>query len=66
MKAKKMIKRLCIKFKTYDETKLSEVEPEWKNTLVSGNADDKKNLHPGDHKYVFQPIYLNILNKFYT
>ena len=24
-----------------------------KNTLVSGNVCDKKNLHPGDHKLFF-------------
>ena len=24
-----------------------------KNTLVSGNADDEKNLHPGGRKFIF-------------
>ena len=24
-----------------------------KNTLVSGNAGDEKNLHPGDRKFIF-------------
>ena len=24
-----------------------------KNALVSGNADDEKNLHPGGHKFIF-------------
>ena len=24
-----------------------------KNMLVSGNAGDKKNLHPGSHKFIF-------------
>ena len=24
-----------------------------KNTLVSGNASDEKNLHPGGHKFIF-------------
>lgn len=29
-----------------------------KNTLVSGNAGDQKNLHPGDRK----PLFFNQIN----
>ena len=32
-----------------------------KNNLVSGNAGDKKNLHPGGRRN-----FLNLLNKVYT
>ena len=36
-----------------------------KNTLVFGNAGDKKNLHSGGRQIIFfKSIYLNVLNKF--
>ena len=36
------------------------------NTLVSINADDEKNLHPGGRKILLLSIQLNFLNKVYT
>ena len=33
-----------------------------KNTLVSGNADDEKNPHPGHRKFIFLIAYPKILS----
>ena len=38
---------------------LHQISP--KNTLVSGNTEDKKNLHPGGHQFLLS-ICLNFLN----
>ena len=33
-----------------------------KNTLVSGNAGDEKNLHPGGRKFIFLIDFLDIFH----
>ena len=37
------------------------IRPKKKKKLVSGNAGDENNLHPGAHKFIFLIDFLEIL-----